>query len=86
MRDEIIRNPTQGDDLVFGIRKIRMAIKSKGKGKRGGARVITLTVEIDQDNSKVTFLYAYDKSDLSNVSDAKIMQIIADNNLGISNN
>ena len=41
---------------------------------------------IDQDNSKVTFLYAYDKSDMSNVSDAKIMQIIADNNLEISNN
>lgn len=36
LRDEIVKNPTQGDDLGWGIRKIRMAIKSKGKGKRGG--------------------------------------------------
>ena len=86
LRDEIVKNPTQGDDLGFGIRKIRMAIKSKGKGKRGGARVITLTVEIDESNSKVTFLYAYDKSDMSNVSDAKIKQIIADNHLEIPEN
>ena len=35
-------NPYQGDDLGNGVRKVRMAIASKGKGKSGGARVITL--------------------------------------------
>ena len=34
-------NPIQGVELSPGIRKIRMAIKSKGGGKSGGARVIT---------------------------------------------
>ena len=60
-----------------------MAIKSKGKGKRGGARVIFLSVVIDEEKSKMTFLYVYDKSDLSNVSDNKIRQIISDNGLSI---
>ena len=30
----------QGDELSPGIRKIRLAIVSKGKGKSGGARVM----------------------------------------------
>ena len=33
--------PFQGAELCPGIRKIRMAIASKGRGKSGGARVIT---------------------------------------------
>lgn len=38
---ELERNPLQGVELIAGIRKIRMAIKSKGAGKSGGASVIT---------------------------------------------
>lgn len=79
--DEILKNPHAGDDLGNGIRKIRMAIKSKGKGKSGGARVISLTVAIEETSSKVTFLYVYDKSDMTNISDSKIKQILSDNNL-----
>lgn len=33
-------NPFQGVELSPGIRKIRMAISSKGKGKSGGARLL----------------------------------------------
>lgn len=83
LRDEIIKNPLAGDDLGGGVRKIRMAIKSKGKGKRGGARVISLTVAVDKRMSKVTFIYVYDKSDMANVSDNKIKQILSDNNIEI---
>ncbi len=79
--DEIVKNPLYGDDLGNGIRKLRMAIKSKGKGRRGGARVITLTAAMDDSLTKVTFLYAYDKSEMENISDNKIKQILADNNL-----
>ena len=81
--EEIVKNPGMGDDLGGGVRKLRMAIKSKGKGKRGGARVISFSVIEDKGKSKMTFLYAYDKSDMSNVSDNKIRQIIADNGLSI---
>lgn len=79
--DEIINNPSAGNDLGNGIRKLRMAIRSKGKGKSGGARVITLTAIIEETQSKVTFLYVYDKSDMANISANKIRQIISDNEL-----
>ena len=39
----LTENPFQGADLGQGLRKVRMAIASKGKGKSGGARVITIT-------------------------------------------
>lgn len=34
-------NPLLGTDLGNGVRKVRLAITSKRKGKSGGARVIT---------------------------------------------
>ena len=37
--DEIYKNPLVGDDLGCGVRKIRMTIADKGKGKSGGARL-----------------------------------------------
>lgn len=81
--EEIRQNPATGDDLGRGIRKYRMAIKSKGKGKRAGARVISLSVLTDENNSKITLLYAYDKSDMANIADNKIKQIISDNMLSL---
>lgn len=39
-------NPDQGTSLGKGVRKVRMAIASKGKGKSHGARVITYTEAI----------------------------------------
>lgn len=77
LRDEIMENPSVGVDLGNGIRKIRMDVKSKGKGKSGGAGVITFTVVIDEALSKVTFIYVYDKSDMANISDNKIKQILS---------
>ena len=41
---DLKQNPTLGTDLGRGLRKVRMRISSKGKGKSGGARVITFTV------------------------------------------
>ena len=41
-KDSIEENPFQGVEIIPGIRKIRLQINSKGKGKSGGARVITL--------------------------------------------
>ena len=37
-------NPLLGKDLGGGVHKIRLAIKSKGHGKSGGARVISYHV------------------------------------------
>lgn len=35
---ELSENPFAGVDLGDGVRKVRMAIKAKGKGRSGGAR------------------------------------------------
>ena len=53
---ELERNPLQGVELTAGIRKIRMAIKSKGAGKSGGARVITYNVLVTEEEGEVYLL------------------------------
>lgn len=59
--------------MLDGIRKIRLAITSKGKGKSGGARVV-IPVNIIED--ELAFLFIYDKSDLANVSDSYLRDIL----------
>lgn len=60
-------NPFQGVELSPGIRKIRMAIASKGKGKSGGARIITYTVVAAEMEGRVYLMNIYDKSEISTV-------------------
>lgn len=75
---EIKLNPDLGIDLGNGVRKVRMAIASKGKGKSGGARIITYKKQTLQDGScLLTFLTAYDKSETANVSDAFIEYLVS---------
>ena len=70
-------NPFQGDDLGGGVRKIRMAIASKGKGKSGGARVLTLKVLVS-DDADITLLTIYDKNEIDNVSDDYIRWLVSE--------
>ena len=81
---ELQQNPFQGDELTPGIRKIRMAITSKGRGKSGGARVITYTVVALEDAGEVYLLDIYDKNDFSTVDVSTLQKIV--NDLGISQN
>lgn len=71
-------NPMQGVELSPGIRKIRMAIASKGRGKSGGARVITYTVIISENAGKVYLIDIYDKADYSTVDVSLIQKKISD--------
>ena len=64
----LLENPNVGDDLGENVRKVRMAIASKNKGKRGGARVITYTVLVDWENLKIYLLTIYDKGEQDNIS------------------
>lgn len=68
-------NPFLGTDLGKGLRKIRIAITSKGKGKRGGARVITLTALVATDEADVLLLTIYDKSERENISNQELEEI-----------
>lgn len=71
-------NPFQGDELSPGIRKIRMAISSKGKS--GGARIITYTIFVaeSQEEGRVYLMDIYDKSDYSTVDLSLIKKSIAE--------
>jgi len=75
--DELERSPFSGEPLGHHTYKNRMAITSKGKGKSGGARVITYNVkQIADDEVVITLMTIYDKSEISNVSDAYIRSLI----------
>jgi mRNA-degrading endonuclease RelE of RelBE toxin-antitoxin system len=77
-RDSLLKNPFQGTELSPGIRKVRLTIESKGRGKSGGARVITFTYWVDEENGVVILLLLYDKSDASNIKMNVVRQIIKD--------
>ena len=66
-------NPMQGVSLGKNCYKIRMAITSKGKGKSGGARVITY-IQVVQ--STVYLLSIFDKSDKESISDDEIRVLL----------
>ena len=78
---EISANPHLGTDLGGGLRKIRMAITSKGKGKSGGARVITFTVVVAVEESEINLLYIYDKAERSSISKKEIEELLRLNGL-----
>ncbi len=68
-------NPFQGVELSPDIRKLRMAITSKGRGKSGGARVITYTVVTMETEGRVYLMNVYDKSDFSTVELSVLKEI-----------
>lgn len=70
---EILENPTLGTSIGHQCYKIRLAIKSKGKGKSGGARVITYVVTEDED---IFLVSIYDKSKQESISDNKLLELL----------
>ena len=70
---ELEKNPMMGDEIFPNCRKARIAIKSKGRGKSGGGRVV-FYFEIIED--KIILLFIYDKSEMENVQTAFIEQIL----------
>lgn len=80
--EDLRSNPTQGADLGNGIRKVRMAITSKGKGKSGGTRVITYNVLVAADDTDIMLLSIYDKSEKSTITDAEIQELRRKNGIG----
>ncbi len=71
--ESLTKNPFQGDELHDGMRKVRIAFMSKGRGKRGGGRVI---IRLTVDDTCLSFLYIYDKSDMGSVSEEFLDEII----------
>lgn len=72
----LLENPLQGAELAPGIRKIRMAIKSKSKGKSGGARVITYKFITKEMEGEIVLLLIYDKENASTAKVSILKEII----------
>jgi len=68
---ELHINPTKGTPIGRSCYKIRLAIQSKGKGKSGGARVIT---HYYVHGETVYLLSIYDKAEQDNISEEKIAE------------
>jgi len=70
---ELEENPTLGIPLGNDIYKIRLAIASKGKGKSGGARVLSF-VKVTE--TTVLLFSIYSKGDVDSLTDKQIKELI----------
>lgn len=71
--DKLAEHPTMGVPIGHDCYKIRLAIKSKGAGKSGGARVITCVVAVREE---VYLLSIYDKSEQATLTDKRLKELL----------
>ena len=71
--DELAEHPHRGVPIGRDCYKIRVAIKSKGSGKSGGARVITCVVAV---RKEVYLLSIYDKSEQATLTDKRLKELL----------
>jgi mRNA-degrading endonuclease RelE of RelBE toxin-antitoxin system len=73
LRDQLFLNPQFGIPLGQDFYKIRLAIRSKGKGKSGSARVITFVKVVDETVYLVTI---YDKSEQTDMDISELIGLV----------
>ena len=71
--DQLAQNPQMGNPLGKSIYKVRMAITSKGKGKSGGARIITYYQKSEKD---ILLLTIYNKGKRDTITDVELQTLI----------
>jgi mRNA-degrading endonuclease RelE of RelBE toxin-antitoxin system len=71
--ESLEQDPEQGTNLGNNCYKIRIAIASKGKGKSGGARVITNFVIAEE---TVFLISIYDKSEKEILTDKELNELL----------
>jgi len=78
---ELKSDPRKGTRIRENVYKIRVAVKSKGKGKSGGMRVITF-VDVflvhEDAETDVYMLSIYDKSDSENIAENFLTDLVED--------
>ena len=70
-----------GTQLGHHLHKVRFAITSKGKGKSGGARVITHVLLYAINEADVILLTIYDKTDQATITDKELKSLLRKNGL-----
>jgi hypothetical protein len=71
---QLAEEPRQGTALGKGCYKVRMRIASKGRGKSGGARLITCVRIV---GNVVWLLTIYDKSEKASVTDKELSDLVS---------
>lgn len=66
-------HPEAGTPIGHNCYKIRIAIKSKGKGKSGGGRIITC---VRVENGRVYLLTIFDKSEKASISNKELEELL----------
>lgn len=73
--DSLSNDPRQGIPIGHECFKIRLAIESKGKGKSGGARILS---HLQITNTTIYLITIYDKSERANILYREILDFIRD--------
>lgn len=76
---QLLAKPDSGTPLGQNAYKVRLSIRSKGRGKSGGARVITYLETLlftDDTQQTVNLLYIYDKADTASISQRELEDLI----------
>ena len=83
LEKQLQEDPKLGTSLGHNVYKIRLKVSSKGKGKSGGARVISLVesiligkVEVKAEEITVNLITIYDKADTASISDKELKDLI----------
>jgi mRNA-degrading endonuclease RelE of RelBE toxin-antitoxin system len=83
LENKLLENPQLGKPLGQDSFKIRLAVKSKGKGKSGGLRVISHLdaeilglVEMEDNGIVVNLISIFDKSETASISDKELRDLI----------
>ena len=76
LENQLLENPKLGTYLGDNLYKIRLAVKSKNKGKSGGFRVVTYLIKEHNNNTEIRLIILYDKSDIANITKDELINII----------
>ncbi|MCF2504198.1 type II toxin-antitoxin system RelE/ParE family toxin [Dyadobacter sp. CY107] len=71
--ESLADNPAQGSPIGKNCFKIRLGIKSKGRGKSGGARVITCVFTLQEE---VVLLSIYGKAEKENINAKELEDLL----------
>jgi hypothetical protein len=74
LQTQLLREPELGniDPGTGGLRKVRMSAATRGKGKRGGARVHYLFLP---DVSRIYLMFVYGKDELATLTETQKKQL-----------
>lgn len=79
IQEELLKNPSAGRVIqgAGGLRKLRIADSARGKGKRGGIRVIYLDLAVV---GKTYLLSLYDKDEKGDISpdEKRVLRVCAE--------